>query len=51
MGAVEDPDIDNYYNKSHEFPLTYSYFKDKSKWDLLIALHACILFEHLYETY
>jgi hypothetical protein len=24
MGAAEDPDIDDYYNKSREFPLTYS---------------------------
>ena len=24
MEAVEDPDIDNYYDKSCEFPLTYS---------------------------
>jgi len=24
MGAAEDPDVDNYYNKSREFPLTYS---------------------------
>ena len=28
MGAAEDPDIDDYYNKSHEFPLTYSPEKD-----------------------
>src|ERR1700723_1586715 len=24
MGAAEDPDVDDYYNKSREFPLTYS---------------------------
>ena len=24
MGAAENPDIDDYYDKSHEFPLTYS---------------------------
>ena len=24
MGAAKDPDVDDYYNKSREFPLTYS---------------------------
>ena len=24
MGAAEDPDINDYYDKSREFPLTYS---------------------------
>ena len=24
MGAAENPDIDDYYNKSREFPLTYA---------------------------